>query len=671
MRYLIPCILMALINLNIKAQNSSQGMNWPEGQAFPTFSIPADTLDAVWLEYRNEKNEEGVMLSALQGLVNKTKPSILLVRTSGRESMVWPELFEFNLREFRNDDKWELVIKYRNSAEGVILYSVEKSPHYRNLATTIAGLRSALPVTRAEYKELQSRGIEFPVLEDITELTYTTPEDIYLHMYKNYWDECSKRMLVHHRFVPYIRDIAVASKSAVIWLDPRNVSERNVLRLFLQDMTPGEGIILGWWPEERSGIGIGTEYGISTVPADFYENATVYAGMDHIINLPVVPKKPELENKIYLALFLSDGDNIQYCQNALARLWQNPERGIIPINWTISPALPDLGPGLLNYYYKTATPNDFFASGPSGLGYSLLYDAHNYKWNNTGGKAFEEYLKLTQRYLEKSGLRVITVWDEVNQGQMDAYSEHCRYLYGVTQQDWERQIGKIPSYISDAKLAILPNYPCYANGPDVFVRMNRDTVAQFKEDKPIFLTAQGESWRMGPESMVILKNKLDSISPGNIVVCRGDHFFALYNEANGLDFNLTLSQKMKITSSATSTNADYAADGTTSKERTWVSSVKGDKWIQFDFAKPYSISRFVIRHAGDVNGMNENYKAKAFVVETSQDGKKWKAAYEQNNNQLNTTDIDITPVTARYIRLRINDKKGVAISDIEIYGSRL
>jgi len=69
--------------------------------------------------------------------------------------------------------------------------------------------------------------------------------------------------------------------------------------------------------------------------------------------------------------------------------------------------------------------------------------------------------------------------------------------------------------------------------------------------------------------------------------------------------------------------------------------------------------------------MNENYKAKAFVVETSQDGKKWKAAYEQNNNQLNTTDIDITPVTARYIRLRINDKKGVAISDIEIYGSRL
>ena len=671
MRSIILFLCIVLMNLNISAQNNNQGMYWPKGQAFPTFSLPADTLDAVWVEYRNDKSEEGVMFSALQGLVNKTKPSILLIRTSGPESKVWPQHLKLNLREYREDNKWEVVKKYRNSIKGVVLYSVDKSPHYRNLATTVAGLRNALPVTRAEYEQLQKRGMKFQVLADLTSLAYTTPEDIYLYMYNTYWGACSKRMLVHHRAVPYKRDIAVAAKAAVIWLDPRNIPERNVLRLYLRDMTAGEGIILGWWPEERSGIGIGTEYGISTVPADFYENATVYAGMDHIIHLPVVPKKPELENKIYLALFLSDGDNIQYCQNALAKLWLNPERGIIPINWTISPALSDLGPGLLNYYYKTATPNDFFASGPSGLGYSLLYDAHNYKWNNTGGKAFEEYLKLTQRYLEKSGLRVITVWDEINQGQMDAYATHCRYLYGVTQQDWERQIGKIPSYNSQHRLAFLPNYPCYANGPDVFVRMNRDTVAHFEGKKPVFLTAQGTSWRMGPDSMVILKEKLDAISPGNIVICRGDHFFALYNEANGLDFNLTLSSKMKITSSETGTHADYAADGTASADRTWVSSATGNKWIQFDFAKPYRINRIVIRHAGKINGMNENYKLKSFVVETSEDGRKWEKAFEQTNNQMNTTDSDIKPTSARYVRLAINDKKDVAIADMEIYGSVL
>ena len=673
--FILLGIFIFAIYPNITAQTQpagTTGMYWPEDQAFPTFSLPADTLDAIQVEYRSTTTEESVMFSALQGLVNREKPSIFLLRQSSEEGMKWPRLLDFKLREYAPENKWELVRKYRDKVQGVVLYSIEKSQHYRNMATTVAGLKDALPVTKAEYDYLLANNLNFPVLDDLTGLTYTDPQDIYLHLYQVYWKDCSKRLLVHHRAVPFIRDIAVAARAAVIWLDPRNVAERNVLRLFLKDMKAGESIMLGWWAEERSGIGIGTEYGISTIPSDYYDNATVYAGMSHIINLPVVPKKPELENKVYLALFLSDGDNIQYCQNALARLWDNPQRGIIPINWTVSPGLADLGPGLLNYFYKTASPNDFFASGPSGLGYTLLYDAHNRKWNNTGGQAFEEYMKLTERYLEKSGLRVITVWDEINQGQMDSYATYCRYLYGLTQQDWERQIGKIPSYTKQNKLAVLPNYPCYANGPDVFVRMNRDTISKFDGKRPIFLTAQGESWRMGPESMVTLQARLDSISPGNIVICRGDHFFALYNEANGMDFNLTLSSKMTITSSATSTHADYAADGTCAAERTWISSATGKKWIQFDFSKSYLINRYVIRHAGSVNGMNESYKAKSFSVETSEDGKIWKIAGKQNNNKANVTDVDISPVKARYVRINVTDlNNAIGIADVEIYGSVL
>ena len=672
-RSFFASMFILAICLNAGAQTrpaNATGIYWPEDQAFPTFALPTETLDAIKVEYRRYSNEENVMFSALQGLVNKTKPSVLLLRQSG-ENQKWPELLGFKLNEYTQDNKWELVRKYKDKVKGVILYSVEKSPHYRNLATTVAGLRDALPVTAAEYEKLSANDMKFPVLVDLTGLTYDKPEEIYHYLYNTYWKDCTKRLLVHHHATPYIRDIAVASGAAIIWLDPRNVPERNVLRLFLKDMEAGKSIILGWWAEERSGIGIGTEHGISTVPADYYENGTVYAGMDHIINMPVIPKKPELENKVYLALFLSDGDNIQYCQNAMARLWENPDRGSIPINWTISPGLADLGPGILNYFYKTASTNDFFASGPSGLGYSLLYDAHNRKWNSTGGQAFDAYMQLTQRYLEKSGLRVITVWDEINQGQMESYTKYCRYLYGVTQQDWEMQIGKIPAYTKQNKMAFLPNYPCYADGPDVFVRMNRDTVAQFDGKRPIFLTAQGESWKMGPESMTILKNRLDSVSPGNIVVCRGDHFFALYNEANGMDFNLTLSSKMKITSSATTTNADFAADGTCAADRTWISSPNGEKWIQFDFAKSYRINRFVIRHPGAVNGMAESLIAKSFVVETSEDGSRWKTANEQRDNRTAVTDVDIPSVTARYVRIRLLDNNAIGIADVEVYGSAL
>jgi hypothetical protein len=139
-----------------------------------------------------------------------------------------------------------------------------------------------------------------------------------------------------------------------------------------------------------------------------------------------------------------------------------------------------------------------------------------------------------------------------------------------------------------------------------------------------------------------------------------------------MDFNLTLSSKMKITSSRTSTHADYAADGTCAAEHTWISSPNGKKWIQFDFSKMYKINRYVIRHAGDVNGMSESFRAKSFRIETSEDGKKWKLADRQLNNRAGVTDMDITPVKARYVRISLLDNNNaIGIADVEIYGSVL
>ncbi len=657
-------LILLFIGSSLSAQTAS--IFWPAGQAFPHFAVPADTLDGLAVEDNSITPDEKMTFAVLQGLVNKKKPSIFLLRPSGEGMYKWPQNLGLNIKECAPEKKWELVRKYRDRIDGVILYSAEKSTHYRNLASTVAGLKNALPVTAAGYEQMLSHGIKLPVLADLTDLSYTKPEDIYRHLYNTYWKDCTKRLLISHHALVYIRDIAVATGAAIVWLDPRKEAEKEVLRLFIGDMKAGESIILGWWAEERSGIGSGTEYGISTVPADFYENATVYAGMDHVIDLPVMSKKPELENKIYIAVFLSDGDNIQYCQHAMSKLWDDPKRGIIPINWTISPGLVDLGPGLLNYYYRTASPNDFFASGPSGLGYALIYDAHNYRWNNTGGPTFDGYTQLTQRYLEKSGLRVITIWDQVNETQIESYATHCRYLYGLTQQDWERQKGKIPAFTKQGKLAFLPNYPCYAENINTIVNMNCDTIRKFDGTHPIFLTAQGVSWKMSPENIVVLKEKLEALSPGNIVICRGDHFFALYNEANRMDFNLTLSAKAKITSSKTSTQPEFIADGTCANGRTWISSPKGKKWIQFDFQKVYRVNRYVIRNA---TGTDKVDSAWSFTIETSEDGKRWKVANRQQGSSSAVTDMDIAPVPARHVRINITGNGVIAIGDVEVYGS--
>lgn len=657
-----------------KQQTVETGTHWPAGQMLPHFATPVSQLDGIDMKQGKLSPEVKTMLLALQGLVNKKQPRIFLYEHYSEGKHKWPRLLNLSINELGAAKYLQLVDKYKNELKGVILYNPEKSAHYLNLASTVAGLEDAIPVTPQLYDLLKQQNIQLPVIADFTKLPYTKATEIYEYMYEHYWNRCTHRLLVS---LPpqrgFTRDLAVASGAAIVWLDAREWTENTVLRKFLKAMKPGESMVTGWFAEERSGIGLATEYGLSTIPSDFYENTTVYAGMRQQIQYPEVPKMPVLENKIYLALYMSDGDNVQYCQHAMSELWDKKGRGIIPINWTISPGLVDFGPGLLNHYYNTATANDFFASGPSGMGYSLIYDAHNYLWNATSGADFTPYAKLTQQYLEKSGLRVITIWDEVNQEQMGAYARNCRYLYGLTQQDWERRPYKVPTYIQDRKLTFFPNLPCYANSVDVIYSFWKDKIANFDGSHPIFLSAQGESWKMGPDNIVALKKRLEELSPGNIVICRGDHFFNLHSQANHLPFNLTLSPKMKITSSPAITNVNVAADGTPSEGHMWIAKENDNStWIQLDFKEEFLINRYVVRHAGNA-GLAEQLNTRDFSMKVSLDGKKWTLADTQKNNASSVTDVDITPIKGRYVRLQIQDAgtDGIArIGDIEIYGCR-
>lgn len=649
-------------------------MEWPYAQIIPNFAMPADTLDALDIQ-EGVSNDERLMFVVLQGLVNKTQPRLFLFEPAGEGKYKWPERLGLCIKEFPIEKRFELIRKYADELEGVVLYDSSNNIHYANLASTVAGIDNLLPVTRELYVRLLEEGIKLRVVSDLTRLNFTRTTQIYDYLYTNYWKRCTHRLLVSQPPERgFVRDLAVASGAAIVWLDVRKWNESVILRKFLKDMKSGESLITGWFPEERSGVGITTEYGLSIVPSDFYMNATVYAGMPKSIHYPVIPKMPKLENKVYLTLFLSDGDNVQYCQHAMSQLWEKNGRGNIPINWTISPALVDFGPALLNYYYDTATDNDCFASGPSGIGYSLIYDSHNYVWNTNSSMTILPYVQWTQQYLDKSGLRIITIWDEINDEQRSVYARYCRNLYGLTLQDWEHQPYKLPNQIQDHSLPVIANLPCYANGVDVIYSFWQDTIAKFDGSKPIFLSAQGESWKMGPDNVVALKERLEKLSPGNIVICRGDHFFNLYRKANGIPFNLMLSPELQIKTSPSKTPSENVADGSVAEKQIWVSATNdGKAFIQFDFKDTYLINRYVIRHAGNA-GLPDILNTRNFMLEVSNDGKEWSVVDRQYENTLSVTDVDIVPVKARYVRISISDSGKdhfARIADIEIYGCSL
>lgn len=660
--------------------NRVEGISWPKGQALPTFATPAPALDR--LEVQALTGDEQIAFSALQGLVNRKQPRIyLLDARAGEGRDTWANTATVGVtpgKFFTRETKYDLVAKYAGEVEGLVLYNPVVSPHYRNLACTVAGLRRALPVTAEIRGRLREHGIALPVLVDLTQLSYSSPIEIYEYLYHRYWARCEKRLIVSARptDLHHLRDIAAACGAALVWLDNRIPAERDLMRKFFRDMKAGEAVVLGWYTTERSGITTASKFGIGTMAADFYLNASVYSGTDHHIHIPRVPRMPELTNKVYVAIFISDGDNIQYVQHAMRGIWDRAasSRGKVPLNWTMAPGLVDIGPGLLNYYYSTATPDDCFVCGPSGMGYLMPCNTLNEPGAPVGVYTqdpvrMDGYTRLTETYLERSGLRVVTIWDNATPRQRASYADQCRYLYGATVQNF-KDVPAVQGSIERDRIRfdklVIPYATTYAH-----IRGSlADEIRGWGGNAPRFLAYQVSIWKeMKPDRIVELQEDLSKEFPGKVQFVRADHYFNLYNQATSRPFNLLLSPKTTLKASSAAAELELAADGTSAT--LWTSAETGTQWLEIDFGDVCDISRYVIRHAG-ASGLSRDLNTRHFIVQ-ARTGGAWTTIDEVKGNTSDVTDVAFKPLKAGSVKFILTDPGAdstARISDVEIFGKK-
>lgn len=665
-----------------QVSNITTGMAWPSGQALPTFATPTLPLDTILVQ--DLSPDEEITFSALQGLINKSKPRVYLLDSGADEgTYTWANtsLVGFGSRTlYSNANRYNLIAKYASQLAGVVLYDPTPSVHYRNLASTVAGLSNAIPVTPTVRSNLTALGINLPIVVNMTNLPYTAAVDIYNYLYATYWPACNKRVIVSanpadNGDLHHTRDMAIATGGAVVWLSTTTTSERNVLRKFLADMTPGQGIVLGWYTTERSGIVNATTYGIGTIPADFYISSTVYGGNDHRIRIPAVPTRPALQNKIYICLFISDGDNAQYVQRAMRKIWdQNAaSRGVFPLNWTIAPGMVDLGPALLNYYYTSATTKDCFVSGPSGMGYIMPVNTLSETGAGVGNYltnfvAAEGYTRLTETYMQRAGLRVLTVWDNATATNRAVYEKNVRNLYGATVQLFAGS-SSVVSSIENNRVRFDRLVTPYESSYTALRTTLTNQINAWNGNSPTFLSAQVSIWgEMKPNRIVDLCNELNALYPGKLEFVRADHYFNLFNQASNLPFNLCMAAQTTVTGSAGGGSASLARDGT--PYTLWTSSAAGVRSLTFNFGAPYNLSRYVIRHAGDTL-MSQSLNTRDYRFQVSADGQLWTTVDTCVSNTANVTDIEFPLITAQYARILI-DQPGsdtiARIADVELYG---
>ena len=71
----------------------------------------------------------------------------------------------------------------------------------------------------------------------------------------------------------------------------------------------------------------------------------------------------------YIIFYVGDYDCAAWLYQRIPDIWDDPNRGIIPMMWAISPVIAERAPMAMDYIRKTATPNDYFVAADNGAGY--------------------------------------------------------------------------------------------------------------------------------------------------------------------------------------------------------------------------------------------------------------------------------------------------------------
>ncbi|SES96859.1 GxGYxYP domain-containing protein [Stigmatella erecta] len=527
--------------------------------------IKADAVGAI----APVPEDEAALFTTLKGIVNRTQPRIFTYDGAVRgQDGRYGWLNALGLRYTDIADRWSLVTKYRNELAGIVIYD-PAVPDTLNLATTIAGLKKGVAASPALAARLTAAPYNFPVLMDLRG-AFTSKLQVYQHLYDTYWSQVTHQLIVglSPSIKGFLRDYATALPVAVVWLDPKIAAEDAMLRKFLSAMPYGNGgIYMGWWPEEAAGIERVSEYGISTLASDFASNLTVFGGTPRTVNLKPIPNKPPLGNKIYVSLILSDGDNLQYVEHLFKKLWDSSNRGQVPLGWTISPAMLDAMPGVLNYLHATSTPNDNLISGPTGLGYTYP----NY-WGNAA--YLDRYVALTNDYMNRSGLTVLTVWNKIdgatNTNVGNSFAAHAPSLLGLTAQNAG---GGITVYNN-----VLPSQGLNATycptEASMVSEINR-AISGWTSTSPRFVSIQANPWEGNNyQSFVNVVNTFKSNT--NIVFVRPDHYFQLMREHYNLAADPSTLVKIQEAENTSYATSPFSHAVGRSSDNGWTANVSQD-----------------------------------------------------------------------------------------------
>ncbi len=361
--------------------------------------------------------DQKLLLVSLQGIVNRRRPRIYLI--SKPQDRFWLQQMQAQGQtstEISVADPLTLVKTFRAEIQGAVIPdpNVYVTPQ---VAVDIAGQRDLLIATPALAQTLNlpiKADLRGRFKDDADALHYA--RTVLLPRSNRYVSICLNSPLDTGA-----TDQVIAAKGTAFWVTGPNAQsepganqagELREVTAMLAEM-PLNAVVFGYWYsgsggmglDEGPGVQLASQYGKVTVVSDYLTNMSVLSG----VQIPQLHQKPPQpapaldRSKVYVAIAVSDGDNLCTWQNNFRDLFDDPLHGAFPIAWGMGPSLRDAMPTLAAWYYTHAAPDDEFLCDVSGVGY--MYPSHWAESLRNRDAAFASFYRWTQSYMDKMDMR--------------------------------------------------------------------------------------------------------------------------------------------------------------------------------------------------------------------------------------------------------------------------
>ncbi|MDW8104788.1 MAG: GxGYxYP family putative glycoside hydrolase, partial [Armatimonadota bacterium] len=511
----------------------------PLHRIFAKSAPPAATL--VVADVRPLPADWQMLLFSLQGIVNRQRPQIYLVFYENDPLWLdWMVRRGWVKRVERVADARQLLRRYRSAIRGIVVTD-PAVPATKNVATMLASVENAIVASPRI-----ARTLRLPVVHDLRG-RWRKNVEAYRWAFETLWGRMN-RHLVACSYPDHLalRDYLVANRVFIFWIsgpidgarptsDPD--AEVRLAEQILAKMPPNSCVLSYPWAGKDIGIGEGpgvtlfAEFGKYLVGTINVANLTVHSGIRvaRFRQKPAPPPPPLRDDKVYVSLILSDGDNLPVLTNYnFPQLWRDPLRGSFPIGWTISPAAGLLLPAVVDYYYETSSPQDYWLAAVSGVGYTYP-DQFGIRYRD-GERVYLDFLSLTRQAMAPMDLHSAWVMGITDPGRIAQYAEQARVR--ALFPDYGRRVTRY----EDATYLTARNVPVFhavmswrenASPEEQLALWEQQVRAMTPARRPAFLHLFVWNWGA---TLPLLRDLLQRLGDEYVAV-RPDHLATLYLQA--------------------------------------------------------------------------------------------------------------------------------------------